>query len=54
MDKLKELEEALERSIKAYEDMFNSPYGIHELVAEAMENKITRIENEIKMLKGNE
>lgn len=51
MSKLDELKLALERSIKAYEDMANSPYGIHELVAVAMENKIERIQNEINHLR---
>lgn len=52
MTKIDELELTLERSIQAYENMVNSPHGIHELVASAMENKIQRIQNEIDKLKG--
>lgn len=50
MSKKQELESTLERSIQAYEDMANSPYGIHESIAIAMENKIQRIKDEIDSL----
>lgn len=50
-NEIKELEETLERTYKAYENMCLSPYGIHESIENVMINKIGRIKNEIETLK---